>query len=233
MKRGFQIAIDGPVASGKGTVSKRLAERLKFLYIDTGAMYRVATFLAIENNLEMSDEKGIARLVKESKIEMRDPTIEEQDGRLSTVVVNGRDVSREIRNNRITERVAMVAVLASVRKELVDKQQKITENRDVVMEGRDIASVVLPNADLKIYLDARENIRIDRRYKELSKGGKKVNKKEVVNSLRSRDKADQERRESPLKIRKGVWYLDTSDLMISEVVDCIEERVKVSVKQMC
>ena len=223
MKKRFQIAIDGPAAAGKGAVSRRLAKKLKLLYVDSGAMYRVATLLALKEKKELGDENGISEIIAQAKIEIPKSDIKAQK---TKILVNGEDVSKEIRSRMIADSVARVAALPKVRSELVKKQQKIAENNDVVMEGRDIASVVLPKADLKIYLDAREEVRVERRYKELIGEKKLVSREEVERSLRARDKIDREREASPLTISEKAWYLDASDLTIKEVVDLISKRVE-------
>lgn len=225
MRQIFQIAIDGPVAAGKGSVSKLVAEKLGFLYVDTGAMYRVATLIAKRAGLDYGAEKVIARKVKGADIQMVWRKDEHPDGRLATVLLEGEDVTWEIRTKEIDANVAKVASLPLVRKELVVKQQAIAAKVSVVMEGRDIGTVVLPGADLKIYLDAREEVRVERRVKELETQGKEVNRESVAERIRERDRLDKSRKTDPLMITKDAWYLDTSDLRIEEVAKMIVERV--------
>jgi len=234
MRKYFQIAIDGPVAAGKGTVSQRLAENLKFLYVDTGATYRVATLIAIEEGLNFDslaeeDEKEVERLVEKlaaSKLELSRPGPQEQDDRLITVKLNGQDVSWKIRDESVSHKVPLVAKLAAVREVLVEKQQEIAKANDVVMEGRDITSRVLPEADIRIYLDAQMKERARRRYVQLLATGQDVSMEEVEKKLIERDKLDQEREVDPLKLAEGVWYIDTTGMTIEAVVIMISKRVE-------
>lgn len=225
MKKYFQIAIDGPVAAGKGAVAKLLAEKLKFLYVDTGAMYRAAVLLALQAGIRLDNEPGISRLVEKANFEMRKPTEIEADGRLSTVIVNGKDISWKIRDKRISDKVAQVSGLPKVREALVAKQRQIAEKRDVIMEGRDIASVVLPEAQLKIFLDAREEVRVERRFRELKALKIDIRRKEVEENVSKRDRMDKQRSASPLKIVKDAWYINTSNLTDGEVAGMIVRKV--------
>ena len=227
MSNQFHIAIDGPVAAGKGTISKLVAERLGFLYVDTGAMYRVATYLAVTNDVDLADEEKIAALVKKSSMEMRNPTDEERDGRLSTVVLNGEDISWKIRTEHISSNVSQVAAHPKVRGILVEKQQHIAQGQDVVMEGRDITYRVLPDAQLKIYLTANEIVRAKRRHLQLQLKGIPAEFDEVYANLLRRDEMDQARSADPLQIVDDAWVIDTSDLSIEQVVDLIVAKVKV------
>jgi cytidylate kinase len=232
--RGFQIAIDGPVAAGKGTISKLLAERLNFLYVDTGATYRVATLLATRENfnfelIDKEDGETVQRLIdiiRACKIEMNRPNQNEQDGRLITVKINGEDVSWAIRAPEVSNRVALVAKLPQVREVMVEKQREIANNNDVVMEGRDITYRVLPEANLKIYMDAATDVRVDRRCEQLVGQGLGVDKDEVKKQLIIRDELDQNRTTDPLRRVADAWYVDTSNLTIEQVVETILEKVK-------
>lgn len=222
----FHIAIDGPVAAGKGTVARLVAQRLKLLYIDTGAMYRMTALLALENNVNPEDEDAVIELLKKTKMEMRNPNKEEQDGRLTTVLLNGEDVSWKIRTEEVGRNASKVAALKRVREHLVDKQQEIASSQDVVMEGRDITYKVLPNAQMKIYLTASDETRAKRRHFELQTRGKDVAFEEVYRDLIERDKRDMERSVDPLKIVDDAWVLDTSQLTIEEVVDLIVAKAE-------
>ena len=226
MRTSFQIAIDGPVAAGKSTVARELAKKLNFVYVDTGAMYRAITLLVLEKGVAINDESAIVDLLKKTKIDVRSPRGEEVDGRLSTVLLNGKDVSWEIREPRVGAEVAKVASLPKVREVLVEKQREIATERKVVMEGRDITYVVLPQADLKIFLTAREEVRIERYFLKMKAGNPDLTKEQARELLVQRDKLDKTRKTSPLKIVEGAWVLDTSDLSIPEVVDKIVEKVK-------
>jgi CMP/dCMP kinase len=222
----FHIALDGPVASGKGTVSRLVAQRLGLLYIDTGAMYRMTGLLAAEHNVDASNEDEVVKLLEKSTMDMRNPNADEQDGRLITVFLNGEDVSWKIRTEEVSMNSSKVAMLKRVREHLVEKQQQIAAKQDVVMEGRDITFKVLPNAQLKIYLTASDETRAKRRMLDLQRRGKDVSFEEVYTELLERDKRDMERTVDPLHVVEGAWVLDTSNLSIEEVVDVIVARAE-------
>lgn len=222
----FHLAIDGPVAAGKGTVSRLAAERLNFFYVDTGAMYRVTALLAERNDVPLSDQKRVAELVREAEIELREPQDGEKDGRLITVIVDGEDVSWAIRTESISQGSSKVAALADVRKVLVEKQRQIAARRNVVMEGRDIATVVLPHAQLKVFLTASDEERAKRRQFQLQQKGQNITLEEVYRDLLERDKRDREREVDPLVEAPDAWRIDSTNLDIDEVVDLIVGRVK-------
>jgi CMP/dCMP kinase len=226
MPKSFQVAIDGPVAAGCSTVARLVAERLGILFIDTGAMYRTAALLAMRNNIDLEDEDKVAELVKKSKIELLDPSSLEQDGRLTTVLLNGEDISWQIRTDEISRNTAVVAKHPKLREVLVRKQQEIAAKSDVIMEGRDITHKVLPNADLKIFLTASEEIRARRRYNQERFKGRDVTFKETHQELIERDKSDMERDADPLKIVEDATVIDTSDLNIDQAVDMIEAQAR-------
>lgn len=226
MNEYFQIAIDGPVASGKSSVARELSRRARFVYVDTGAMYRAVTLFALRSGVSVLDKERLVGLVRSLDIDVRMPEGEENDGRLSTVMVGDEDVSWEIRNPEVSSVVAKVASLPRVREVLVPKQRKIALEHDVVMEGRDITYVVLPDADLKIFLTAREDVRIERYYKMMAKESGGLTEEEAAELLKKRDELDTTREASPLRIVAGAWVLDTSDLTVSQVVDTIIEKVK-------
>ncbi len=222
----FHIAIDGPVAAGKGTVSKLVAERLGFLYVDTGAMYRMTALLAIREGVSLDDEEALEAVVKKSKMDMRNPNDEERDGRLTTVFLNGEDVSWKIRTEEVSAGSSKVATYQKVREQLVAQQQQIAQGKDVVMEGRDITYKVLPDAQLKIYLTATDLVRAKRRHLQLQTRGIDTSLDEVYKELVERDKQDSERAADPLKIVEDAWVLDTSELSIDDIVEYIVGRVK-------
>lgn len=222
----FKIAIDGPVAAGKSTVARKLSKNTGFVYVDTGAMYRAVTLQALREGVEVDDDEGLVRLVRESEIDVRPPEGEEKDGRLSTVLLEGEDVSWEIREPKVSRVVAKVASLPRLREVLVLKQREVASNKDVVMEGRDITYVVLPDADLKIFLTAKEDVRIERYYGKLEEENGELTKEEAAEILRERDELDKTRKTSPLRIVEDAWVLDTSELTPGEVVKRIIERVR-------
>jgi cytidylate kinase len=225
MSKSFQIAIDGPVAAGKSTVSRKLAEALGFLYVDTGAMYRAVTLAAHQQNVDINSETALVSLVNNLNLEVRLPESNELDGRQSTVLLDEEDVSWAIRKGAVTRDVAKIAAFPKVRSTLVPIQQKIAAGKNVVMEGRDITYVVLPEADLKIYLDANFKIRVNRYLISRSAQKKSTTEQEARSWLKERDYNDKNRDASPLKIVPGVWVLDSSALTIDQVVDMIKERV--------
>lgn len=222
----FHIAIDGPVAAGKGTVSKLVAQRLNFVYIDTGAMYRMSALLAKMNELSYDDEATLTKLVEASHMDMRQPTDDEKDGRLSTALLNGEDVSWKIRTEEISAGSSKVAAMAKVRAALVKKQQHIAQGKDVVMEGRDITYRVLPEAQLKIYLSGTDVVRAKRRHLQLQTKGEDISFEDVYRELIERDQRDMSRTSDPLKKIPEAWEIDTSDLSIEQVVEIIVVRAQ-------
>lgn len=227
MSESFQIAIDGPVAAGKGTVSRLLAQKLGFLYVDTGAMYRATALLALRQEIDLTDEDQVVALLKKSKLEMRNPIPpKELDGRLTTVILDGEDVSWAIRTQKCGDGSSKVAVLPKLRHVLVQKQQEIAANQNVVMEGRDITFRVLPNANLKIFLTADVKSRATRRHMQYLTKGVDTTIEKVIEEIKERDKRDMQRDTDPLQIMPDAWVLDTSNLEIEEVVDLIIEKVE-------
>jgi cytidylate kinase len=226
MSSGYQIAIDGPVAAGKSTVARRLAEKLGFVYIDTGAIYRALTLAGLRRSLDVSNEDVMAELATNVDVDVRLPNQNEMDGRQSTVTLDGEDVSWEIRKGKVNRDVAIVAAHAKVRQVLVPMQQKIAAGKNVVMEGRDITYVVLPEANLKVFLDASEEERVNRYYQGRRAKENGWSKEDVKKWLDERDETDKNREASPLKIIPGVWHLDTSGMDINEVVEKIAGRVE-------
>lgn len=223
----FHIAIDGPVAAGKGTISRLAAQRLGFLYVDTGAMYRVTAFLGLENNVELTNEPELVKLIQAAKLEMRNPSEEEQDGRLTTVLLNREDVSWKIRTEEVSHGASVVAQHPTVRSELVSKQQEIAVGQNVIMEGRDITYRVLPEANLKIFLTASDIVRAKRRHLQLQTKGQDVSFEDVYKELLERDQRDMGRSADPLKIVDDAWVIDTSDLSIDQVVDLIVTKAEI------
>lgn len=226
IKQSFHIAIDGPVAAGCSTAAKLVADRLGFLFIDTGAMYRMAALLAHEASIEPENESAVVQLVKDSTMNLRHPAINEQDGRLLTVLLNSKDVSWQIRTSQISNNASIVSQHPQLRKILVKKQQQIAEGKNVVMEGRDITYNVLPNAQIKIFMTASEVVRTKRRLLQEQSKGRDVSYDQVNTELVARDKRDMERKTDSLKIVDDAWVVDTSDLTIEQVVNTIETKVK-------
>ncbi|MBP9819819.1 (d)CMP kinase [Candidatus Woesebacteria bacterium] len=222
----FQIAIDGPVAAGKGTVAWLVAKRLGFLYVDTGAMYRATAYLAAQKGIEFDDEAKIVAALKQSEIELRNPLPEEQDGRLTTVLLDGLDVSWKIRTSAMGSGGSDVSALAGVRSALVAQQQSIAASQNVVIEGRDIAIRVLPHAQLKYFLTANELVRAKRRQLELQTHGQDVPFSQVLEQMLQRDYNDSHRKVDPLQVTDEHILIDTSDLGVEKVVDLIVTKAK-------
>jgi len=228
MKKTFKIAIDGPVAAGKGTTAKMVAQRLGFLYVDTGAMYRALTLYVKNAGASLKDENSVAEILRgfSPKVELSIPTDSEKDGRLCTVKLNGEDVSWKIRTEDISSGVSVITQYAVVRDYITPLAREIAETMNVVMEGRDITTVVLPDADLKIYMDADPKERAMRRHRELMTRGEDVSYEHVLQQLNERDKRDSERKIAPLAKAKNAWILDTTGMSIDQVAEVIVERAE-------
>ena len=215
------IAIDGPAGSGKSTVGKLLAEILNYLYFDTGVMYRAVTLAAINQGINVEDERLVSQLAEEISIDLRSPS--RNDGREYDVLVEGRDVTWEIRKPEVDANVSIVSTYPIVRQALSEKQRRIGLQGKVVMMGRDIGTVVLPEADLKIYLDASLEERASRRYKERIKRGEAADYDSILLMLRDRDRIDSTREIAPLKMADDAIVINTDGLNIEEVFALILE----------
>ncbi|UTR14615.1 (d)CMP kinase [Salipaludibacillus sp. LMS25] len=215
MNTQMNIAIDGPAGAGKSTVAKLLAEKLGFVYIDTGAMYRALTWKAIEDNVDVNDEKKLHQLLKACDI-----TLVNESGR-SIVKLNGQDVSEEIRNTSVTNNVSYVAKHPLIRKEMVSKQQLLATGGGTVMDGRDIGTAVLPEADVKIFLTASVEERAKRRHEENMAKGMSSDLVKLKEDIAKRDKLDSERDVAPLKQAEDAIVLDSTSMSIKEVVENI------------
>ncbi|MCP4652529.1 MAG: (d)CMP kinase [Candidatus Omnitrophica bacterium] len=203
------IAIDGPAGSGKTTVAKLLADKLKISYLDTGATYRSLTLKALELGANLSDEDALEALIDDLDLKMHD----------RFVYLDGNDVSAAIRDPRIDKNISVVVSFAKVRSKMVQLQRRLSFDGDFVVEGRDITTVVFPNAKFKFYLDADFELRIERRYKELKAKGINVPLDEVGEDLKKRDHADMNRAVGPLKLSEDAICIDTTDLSIDEVIE--------------
>ncbi|MGI8315378.1 (d)CMP kinase [Halobacillus mangrovi] len=214
------IAIDGPAAAGKSTVAKKVAEKLSIIYVDTGAMYRALTWKAIQENVTLEDEGALTELLKNTELKL----VQSPSGQ--KVVLNGDDVSEAIRTNEVTNRVSIVAKHKTVREEMVKRQQELVEEQGVVMDGRDIGTHVLPNADVKIFMVASVEERAERRHKENKQKGYESNLEEIKSDIRKRDEIDSNRKTAPLVKAEDAIEVDTTSLSIEEVVDKIISIVK-------
>ncbi len=220
MTKSFIIAIDGPASSGKSTSAMLVAQKLGYLYIDTGAMYRAITLLAIENNVLNNSDEVIA-LANASKIDLV------YTAGTTKVFLNARDVTEDIRSKEVNKFVSPISKISGVREALVKKQRILAQNNSgIVMEGRDIGSVVFPDADLKIFLTASIEQRTVRRVKEYDSKGIKVSIKEIKSNLESRDKIDSSRENSPLIKAPDAFEVDTSKVTIEQQVEIILEKVR-------
>jgi cytidylate kinase len=222
-----QIAIDGPVSSGKSTISKLVAKKLGLVYIDTGAMYRTVALHCLRQNVDLNDEPAVCARVKENQLHFEFlPAEEKNDGHNCTILLNGEDVSWAIREKETTWGASVVGRYECVRSYLVKKQQEIARGQDVVMEGRDITYRVLPDADLKIFLTASEMVRSLRRQIHLLEHGQNGGLAKIREEIRARDKQDMGRKIDPLKKVPAAAEIDTSDMTIEEVVDRIINLTK-------
>ena len=219
------IAIDGPAGAGKSTVACLLAKRLGFVYLDTGAMYRAVTLKILNNNIAIGDISKIVKICKQTRLEINSS----KDGSIS-IFLDGNDVSEKIRSPKITQHVSDIAKIKGVRQQMLKLQRHIGRNNNSVVEGRDIGTVVFPDAEKKFYIDAQFSERVNRRHKELKQAGKKISQDEVDNDLRYRDHIDTTRSLAPLKKADDAIYVDTTDLTIEQVVNRLLSEVKVSQK---
>ena len=224
------ITIDGPAGSGKSTVAKILARELNLKYIDTGAMYRAITLLALQNNIDCKDEESILKLARNINLELDSNSVDES--KYTTVKIDGKDITDEIRSREVGSAVSIVSKLSGVRKYLVSLQKKFIQEGNTVLEGRDTGSVVCPDAALKIYLTASLDERIKRRDLQIREKGQfleiNIIKKEII----SRDRIDSSREDSPLIIPENGIIIDTSKLSVKGVVEKIKKLYfkKVNVK---
>jgi cytidylate kinase len=216
----YIIAIDGPAASGKSTLGLRLAESLGYLFFDTGVMYRAVTWAAIVKGLEINDEKAVTQLAETAQIDVRPSS--QNDGRTSDVLLDGVDITWETRRPDVEANVSPVSAYRGVRQALASQQRRIGQRGRIVMVGRDIGTVVLPEADLKIYLDASAEERARRRYEEILRRGGKADYEQILAGMRKRDEIDSTRSYSPLQAAADAVNLDSDKLNADEVFTKVE-----------
>lgn len=220
----FVVGIDGPAGTGKGTVAKIISEDLGFINIDTGATYRCVTLKAIENGISINEPEKIIEISKNINIKL-----ENNNGK-QEVYMDNKNVTREIRTKEVSALVSQVSAIKEVRFNMVDLQRKMAENSNVIMEGRDITTYVFPNADVKIYLDASEEERANRRYKENIEKGINSTYQEVLENIRLRDENDKNKEIGALKIADDAIVIDTTNLTIEQVVEQVEEIIESKLK---
>ena len=191
------IALDGPAASGKSTLGRRLADSLGYLFFDTGVMYRAITWIALQHDMDLRDESVITELAQKAQIDIRPPS--KDDGRACDVVIGEKDVTWDMRGDEVDENVSVVSAYAGVRQALSEQQRRIGLRGKVVMVGRDIGTVVLPEADLKVYLDASAEERAQRRYNEVTARGDKADLDEILRKMIERDHIDSTRAVAPAR----------------------------------
>jgi cytidylate kinase len=217
LTRPSTIAIDGPAASGKSTVGCLLAERLGYVYFDTGVMYRAVTWAALARSVAIEDEAGVSALAEVLQIDVLRPSVD--DGRQYTVLADGVDVTWAIRTPEVDHGVSPVSAYAGVRAALTAQQRRIGHKGQIVMVGRDIGTVVLPDADLKIYLDATLDERVDRRYREVLARGNSTDREAVRKTVRGRDEIDSSRSLAPLRPADDAVVIDTTPLSVDRVLE--------------
>ena len=214
------IAIDGPAATGKSTTAKALAQRLAFTYLDTGAMYRAVTLLTLRKKIKISENFDLISL-----LEQFDLKIEQHENKI-LVILNGEDVSDEIRRLDVTENVSQVSALSIVRKTLVKIQRKIANDQNCVVEGRDIGTVVFPNAEVKFYVVADYAVRAKRRLLDFKRLGEEKSIDNLIKEIKNRDKYDSERKDSPLLKANDAIEVDTTNMTIEEQVNIMYKKIK-------
>jgi cytidylate kinase len=211
------IAIDGPAASGKSTLAEKIAARLGYFYFDTGVMYRAVTFIAIEKYSSVADEKKVSNLAEEIKIDVQPPSV--NDGRLVDVLVDNKDVTWKIRTPEVDRNVSRVSAYQGVRVALTAQQRRIGSRGNMVMVGRDIGTIVFPDARKKIYLDASPVERARRRFCEIQSRGEKITYEEILFSIKRRDSIDSSRAVAPLKIAEDAFVINSDGKTIDQVVE--------------
>lgn len=214
------VAVDGPAGSGKGTVTKRIQEEMGLLNLDTGATYRCVALEALRKGLTLNDKEAIIEIA--NNIDIRINNTGEKD----IILLNNEDVSKEIRTKEVTSIVSQVSSIIPVRKKMIEIQRQLAVGKDVIVEGRDIGTVVFPNADIKIYLDASEEVRAKRRYDENIQNGIDMNYNEVLENVRMRDYNDMNKEYGALKKTEDSIVIDSTNLTVDEVVDTIKNIIK-------
>lgn len=219
-KQAFNIAVDGPAGAGKSTIARLVAERLGFVYVDTGAMYRAIALFCLRREIALEDEAQVSSAVSEARI-----TISHQDG-VQQVMLNGENVSGLIRTEQVGNTASTISAYPAVRAHLLNLQRELAASTNVIMDGRDIGTCVLPKAQTKIYLTASPKVRAMRRFKELKEKGVMCNLQEIEQDIIERDQRDMNRAAAPLKKAEDAVLVDGSDMSIDQVVSAIIEVAK-------
>ena len=219
-KQHYSIAIDGPGGAGKSTIARRAAAELGFVYVDTGAIYRAVACAALFHGIDPSDEAAVSALLPSLQLELRWT----EDG-VQHVWLNGADISSELRTPAVSTAASRISALPVVRQFLLEQQRVVARTHDVIMDGRDIGTVVLPDADVKVYLTASSAVRAKRRYHELKEKGTACDLDEIEKDIIERDYRDMHRENSPLKQADDAVLLDSSDMTLKEVVDTITAMI--------
>ena len=215
------VGIDGPAGSGKGTVTKIISQRMGLVNLDTGATYRCVALESIRRNIPITNEEEITKIIDDLKI-----VFEYDENGTITVLINVEDVSKEIRSPEVSSIVSPMSNNIALRAKMVDLQRKMAEGNDVIVEGRDICTVVFPNADVKIYLDAEVEERARRRFKENQEKGIECTYEEVLESIKKRDENDKSKAVGALKVAEGATIVDSTNLSIEEMADEVERVIR-------
>lgn len=214
-KKTFNIAIDGPAGAGKSTIARMVAKRLGFIYVDTGAMYRAVALYLLRAGVDLEDEAAVSGAAAGAQITIR------HQGGVQQVLLNGEDVSGLIRTQEVSDASSKVSAYPAVRAHLLDLQRRLAAEADVLMDGRDIGTCILPEADTKIFLTASPHVRALRRYKEMVEKGEACNLEEIEQTIIERDERDQNRAVAPLKAAEDAVLLDSSEMTIEQVIQVI------------
>ena len=217
---GYNVAIDGPAGAGKSTIAKLVAKEKGYIYVDTGAMYRGLAIHFLDKGIEPGETDKVIEACKDAEV-----TIAYEDG-VQHVYLNGNDISSRLRNEEVGNMASVTSAISEVRKKLLELQQNLAKTQDVIMDGRDIGTNILPNADVKIYLTASVKTRADRRYKELTEKGISCSYEEIAEDIKKRDERDMSRETAPLKQAEDAILIDSSDMSIEEVVHAICRQCK-------
>ncbi len=213
----FIVAIDGPAGSGKGTITKQVGERLGLINIDTGAMFRCVTLNMIEEGIGVKEQNKIKEILEKIEIDLKEN---------GEVFLNGKDVTKRIRENDINHFISPISIIPMVRQKLLEIQRKMAEGRNIIMEGRDIGTVVFPNADIKIYLDASPEERARRRVQQNQEKGILTSYEEVLKSIKNRDEKDKTREIAPLRKAEDAIYIDSTNMTMEEVTNELVKMIK-------